>query len=107
MICSKKHFLIKKGFLFFLILNFSFLFFNFTRRFEPEPLPLTVRQNLSLLQSDPQFVMYFNFKKMRDTDFWKKFMSDSIINTERNFGSFLNILKTSTGASISNGIDEL
>ena len=86
---SKNQFLIKKVLFFFLILNFSFLIFNCSRGFEPEPLPLTVRQNLSLLQSDPQFVMYFNFKKMRDTDFWKKFMSDSIINSERNFGSFL------------------
>jgi hypothetical protein len=44
---------------------------------------------------------------MRETDFWKKFMSDSVFNSERNFGSFLNTLKTATGASISNGIDEL
>jgi hypothetical protein len=85
----------------------SFFITGCSRRFEPEPLTLTVKQNLALLQTDPQFIMYFNFKKMRDTDFWKKFISDSIFNEERSFGSFLNVFKTSTGASISNGIDEL
>jgi hypothetical protein len=102
--CKKSNKLI---FYFILIINCSFLILSCSRRFEPQPLPLTVRQNLALLQNDPQFVMYFNFSKMRDTDFWKKFMSDSIFNSERNFGSFLNTLKTATGASISNGIDEL
>ena len=90
-----------------LLILFSLLILSCSRRFSPEPLPLTVKQNLALLQSDPQFVMYFNFKKMRETEFWKKFMSDSIFNSERNFGSFLNTLKTATGASISNNIDEL
>jgi hypothetical protein len=78
-----------------------------SKKFNPSPLSISVRQNLAYLQSDPQFVMYFNFKKMRDTGFWKKFISDSLFTSERNFGSFLNILKTSTGASITNGIDEL
>lgn len=90
-----------------ILLIFSFLLSSCTRRFAPEPIPFTVKQNLALLQSDPQFVMYFNFKKMRETEFWKKFMSDSIFNSERNFGSFLNTLKTATGASISDNIDEL
>ena len=90
-----------------IIFNFSFLNFNCSRRFEPEPLALSVKQNLSFLQSDAQFVMYFNFKKMRETDFWKQFISDSIFNSEKNFGSFLYTLKNATGASISNGIDEL
>lgn len=92
-------------YLFFVIC--SLLFITCSRRFEPEPLTLSVKQNLALLQQDPQFVMYFNFKKMRETDFWKKFISDSIFNSEKSFGSFLNIFKNSTGASISNGIDEL
>ncbi len=99
--------MVKKNLLLFIIVIVSFFVFSCTRRFEPEPLQLTVKQNLALLQSDPQFVMYFNFKKMRETDFWKKFMSDSVFASERNFGSFLNTLKTATGASISNGIDEL
>ncbi len=78
-----------------------------SRRFEPEPLPLSVKQNLALLQPDAQFVMYFNFKKMRETDFWEKFISDSLFNNERNFGNFLSTLKQVTGVSISEGIDEL
>jgi hypothetical protein len=68
---------------------------------------MNVKHNLAYLQSDPQFVMYFNFKKMRDTKFWGEFISDSLFNAERNFGSFLGLLKQATGVSISNGIDEL
>jgi hypothetical protein len=89
------------------ILGCSLLIFNCSRRYEPEPLQLSVKQNLAFLQAEPQFVMYLNFKKMSETDFWKKFISDSIFASERNFGSFLNTLKSATGASISNGIDEL
>jgi hypothetical protein len=74
---------------------------------DPDPLPLTVKQNLALLQPDPQFVMYFNFKKMRESEFWKKFISDSLFESERNFGSFLNNLREATGVSITDGIDEL
>ena len=51
--------------------------------------------------------MYFNFKKMRETQFWSKFISDSLFNSEKNFGNFLYTLKQATGVSISNGIDEL
>jgi hypothetical protein len=91
----------------FLIVNCSLLVVNCSRRFEPEPLPLSVRQNLALLQTDPQFVMYFNFKKMKETEFWKKFISDSLFNSERNFGNFLNVLKNASGVSITDGIDEL
>lgn len=92
-----------------LLFTICFLLFELgcSRRFEPEPLSLSVKQNLALLQSDPQFVMYFNFKKMRDTEFWQKFISDSLFNSERNFGNFLSTLKNVTGVSISNGIDEL
>ena len=97
----------KKLILLLLIANCSLLIDGCSRRFEPEPLQLSVKQNLALLQTDPQFVMYFNFKKMRETGFWQKFISDSLFNSERNFGNFLNTLKNATGASISNGIDEL
>lgn len=76
-------------------------------KLDPDPLPMNVRQNLALLQTDPQFVMYCNFKKMRDTGFWKQFISDSLFNSERNFGSFLGIINKATGVSISKGIDEL
>jgi len=68
---------------------------------------MSVKQNLALLQAEPQFVMYFNFNKMRGTEFWAKFISDSLLNNERNFGNFLYNLKQATGASISGGIDEL
>jgi len=97
----------KKILLLFFILYCLFFTTGCSRRFEPEPLTLSVKQNLALLQQDPQFVMYFNFQKMRETDFWKKFISDSIFNAERSFGSFLNVFKNATGASISGGIDEL
>lgn len=90
-----------------LIVNCSLLFVNCSQKLDPDPLPLTVKQNFALLQDNPQFVMYFNFKKMRDTKFWEQFISDSLFSSERNFGSFLNILKQSTGVSITNGIDEL
>ncbi len=99
----------KTDILFYLLFTICFLLFEWgcSRRFEPEPLSLSVKQNLALLQSDPQFVMYFNFKKMRETEFWQKFMSDSLFKSERNFGNFLSTLKNVTGVSISNGIDEL
>ncbi|RPI14638.1 MAG: hypothetical protein EHM58_16040 [Ignavibacteriae bacterium] len=98
---------LRKILLVILLVNISLFIVNCSKKFNPEPLSKSTRQNLAYLQQDPQFVMYFNFKKMRETEFWKKFMSDSIFNSERNFGSFLNILKNATGASISNGIDEL
>ncbi len=98
---------VKKLILFLLIVNCVLLFAGCSRRFEPEPLTLSVKQNLALLQTDPQFVMYFNFKKMRETEFWHNFISDSLFNSEHNFGNFLNTLKNATGVSISNGIDEL
>ncbi|MGH2575913.1 MAG: hypothetical protein ACRDFC_09470 [Ignavibacteria bacterium] len=93
--------------LYFLIIHYSLLITNCSKRFDPEPLSLTAKQNLALLQSDPQFVMYFNFKKMRETEFWDKFISDSLLNSERNFGNFLYTLKQATGVSITKGIDEL
>lgn len=77
------------------------------KKLDPDPLPLTVKQNLALLQTDPQFVMYFNFKKMRDTKFWEQFLSDSVFSAERNFGGFLNLINQAAGVSISNGIDEM
>ena len=72
-----------------------------------EPLPISVASNLSLLQENAQFVMYLNFKNMRHSDFWKKNVSDSLLNAEKTFGSLLNTFKEATGASISDGIDDL
>jgi hypothetical protein len=66
-----------------------------------------VKSALPLLQESPQFVMYMNFKAMRTTGFWKENISDSILNAERNFGSLLSTFKLATGASISEGIDDL
>ncbi len=74
---------------------------------QPEPLPLSVHANLNLLQENPQFVMYLNFKSMRRTEFWKKNISDTLINAEKTFGSLLNTFKMATGASVSEGLDEL
>lgn len=96
-----------KAYLYLCILIISFTTFNCSNRFEPEPLTTQSKQNLALLQQEPQFVMYMNFKKMRETDFWEKFISDSLFREEKNFGSFLYILKEVTGASISEGLDEL
>lgn len=72
-----------------------------------EPLPLSVKNNFNLLQKDPQFVLYINFKSMNKTPFWKANISDSLLNAERTFGSLLNTFKVATGASISEGLDEL
>jgi hypothetical protein len=90
-----------------IIVNCSLLIVNCSQKLDPDPLPLTVKQNLALLQTDPQFVMYFNFKKMLDTRFWEQFLTDSVFSAERNFGGFLSLLKQAAGVSISNGIDEM
>jgi len=74
---------------------------------EAEPLPLSVKSTLNLLQENPQFVMYLNFNNMRRTEFWRKNVSDSMMNAEKTFGSLLNTFKIATGASVSEGIDEL
>jgi hypothetical protein len=98
-----------KRLIFYLILiaGCSLFIVNCSKKLDPDPIPLTVKQNLALLQADPQFVMYFNFKKMRETRFWEQFISDSLFSSERNFGSFLSLLKEATGVSITGGIDEL
>ncbi|MDZ4710987.1 MAG: hypothetical protein SGI89_01520 [bacterium] len=73
----------------------------------PEAMPLSVGATLNLLQENPQFVMYLNFTNLRRTEFWKKNISDSLLNSEKTFGSLLNTFKLATGASISDGLDEL
>jgi hypothetical protein len=101
----KKQFNISLPFL--LLLISSVEFFGCSYKPEPEQLPISVYANLNLLQQDPQFVMYLNFKSMRRTEFWKKNISDSLLNIEKTFGSLLNTFKMATGASVSEGIDEL
>jgi hypothetical protein len=92
----------------FLFSIFCFLFlFGCSNKPSPEKLPLSVKATLPLLQESPQFVMYMNFKAMRTSGFWKENISDSILNAERSFGSLLSTFKLATGASISEGIDEL
>jgi len=94
--------------LLFLFSIFYFLFLvGCSNKPAPEKLPLSVKQTLPLLQESPQFLMYMNFKEMRKSEFWKQNISDSILNAERNFGSLLYTFKLATGASISEGIDEL
>jgi len=73
----------------------------------PEKLPLSVKNNFNLLPEKPQFVMYVNFKYLRTTDFWKQNISDSLLMSENTFGSLLNVFKTATGATISDGLDEI
>lgn len=87
---------------------FSILFFSCSDSGpKVEPLPISVKNNFNLLQKDPQFVLYINFKSMNKTPFWRKNVSDSLLNAERTFGSLLNTFKIATGASISDGLDEL
>lgn len=74
---------------------------------EPEPLQYSVLSTLNLLQENSQFAMYLNFKSMRRTEFWQNHISDSLLNAEKTFGSILNTFKISTGAAISDGLDEL
>ncbi len=72
-----------------------------------EKLPLSVKTSLNLLPEKPQFVMYVNFKYLRTTEFWKHNISDSIFSSENTFGSILNVFKSATGATISDGLDEI
>ena len=74
---------------------------------KPEKLPYSVRQNLNLLQENPQFVIYMNFKNMRQTEFWKENLRDSIINAENTFGNLMNTFKVATGVSIDDNLDEI
>src|SRR5436853_5905605 len=97
---TNKKYILQKLVLLFVICNLVFVICSCSKKLNPEPLSLSVKQNLAYLQSDPQFVMYFNFQKMRETGFWNKFVSDSLINSEKNFGNFLGLLKEATGVSV-------
>ncbi|MCX7833045.1 MAG: hypothetical protein N2490_02395 [Ignavibacteria bacterium] len=72
----------------------------------PERIPITMKENLRLLQKDPQFLIYLNFNNMRGTDFWKSFIGDSILKAESDFQSALKTFKDVTGTSISDGLNE-
>jgi len=72
-----------------------------------EKLPQSVKTSLNLLPEKPQFVMYVNFRYLRTTEFWKQNLSDSVFSSENTFGSILNVFKSATGATISDGLDEI
>jgi len=74
---------------------------------DTEKLQLSVKASLNLLPEKPQFVMYVNFKYLRTTEFWKQNLSDSVFSAENTFGSMLNVFKSATGATISDGLDEI
>lgn len=82
-------------------------FYSCNNNPSPDKLQLSVKNVFNLLPEKPQFVMYVNFKYMRTTEFWKLNISDSIFKSENSFGSLLNLFKTATGATITNGLDEM
>lgn len=90
-----------------IVLITAIIFFSCGSNPTPEKLPLSVKNNLNLLPEKPQFVMYVNFKYLRTTDFWKQNIADSMLSSENTFGSILNVFKTATGATISDGLDEI
>jgi hypothetical protein len=81
--------------------------FSCSNKPSSEKLPLSVKTSLNLLPEKPQFVMYVNFKFLRTTEFWKENLSDSVFSAENTFGSILNVFKSATGATISDGLDEI
>lgn len=93
--------------IFYFALISAILFASCSNNPTPEKLPLSVKNNLNLLPEKPQFVMYINFKYLRTTEFWKKNIADSMLTSENTFGSLLNVFKTATGATISDGLDEI
>lgn len=91
----------------FIVFVSAIIFFSCGSNPTPEKLSLSVKNNLNLLPEKPQFVMYINFKYLRTTEFWKKNIADSMLTSENTFGSILNVFKTATGATISDGLDEV
>ena len=73
----------------------------------PDKLPASVKSVLNLLLEKPQFIMYFNFGNMRNTQFWKDNISDSVLSAENTLGGIFNTFREATGASISGGLEEL
>ncbi len=90
----------------FIFYFLSIIFLSCSKIPSPERLPVSMKENLRLLQKEPQFLIYMNFHNMRGTDFWKSFISDSILKAESDFQSSLKIFKDVTGTSISEGLNE-
>jgi hypothetical protein len=90
-----------------LLVLISVSVFSCSNKPTTEKLSLSVKSSLNLLPEKPQFIMYVNFKYLRTTEFWKQNLSDSVFSTENTFGSILNVFKSATGATISDGLDEI
>lgn len=86
---------------------FGLILFSCSRRLTPEPLQVSTRQSLALLQEHPQFIMYMNFKNMRNTEYWRSFINDSLIKAESSFGTLLNTFARITKTTISTNLDEI
>lgn len=85
----------------------AFVLLACSRKFIPEPLQMSTKQTLALLQENPQFIMYMNFKNMRNTEYWKDFVNDSLLKAESSFGSLLNTIARISQTTISTNLDEL
>lgn len=93
-------------FLRFIFIIITLIFISCSKTPSPERLPVSIKENLRLLQKEPQFLIYINFHNMRGTDFWRSFLSDSILKAESDFQNSLKIFKDVTGTSISEGLNE-
>ena len=91
----------------YIFLLFSVIIFSCSRKLTPEPLQISTKQTFALLQENPQFIMYMNFKSMRGTEYWKDFINDSLLKAESSFGSLLNTFSNITHTTISTNLDEL
>jgi len=96
-----------KKYLLLILVIFSLFVSSCSNRQTIEKLTDTQKAVFNLLPEQPQFLMYMNFKSMRNTEFWKQNVSDSILTAENNLGSILNVFKNATGASITDGLDEM
>ena len=83
------------------------MFFACSRKLTPEPLQISTKQIFALLQENPQFIMYMNFKNMRGTEYWRNFINDSLLKAESSFGGLLNTFARITQTTISTNLDEL
>jgi len=92
---------------FYIVAAVLFLISGCSSKPEADKLSMTLKSNFNMLPEKPQFVLYFNFKSMKGSEFWKLNISDSLINSERTFGTMLNIFKDATGATLSDGLDEM
>jgi len=93
----------KKYLLFFLLIVLA----GCSSKPSPEKIPSSVKSVFNLLVEKPQFIMYLNFGNMRNTQFWKDNISDSVFTADNTLGGIFNTFREATGASLSGGLDEL